>query len=156
VDQQVNEAEHTHRRGPEQQPDSERVTLSNRLLGATRDNRRGSGGSHAAGAGRCRGLELDQQLTRGLPPIGGTLLEAAHQTVLSGADTAARCLVTGSGAWVMWAASRACGVVRRTGSAGEHLVRQAPRVDVRAMIHVGIGRRLLRRHVGRSSQGHAE
>jgi hypothetical protein len=71
VDQTVNEAEaHPPTRPPQQQRDSERVTLFESPP-RCRSTETGvvPGGSHAAGAGRCRGLELDQQLARGLPPI---------------------------------------------------------------------------------------
>ena len=98
------------------------------------------------------------QRRRRLRPIRSALLERAHhERAECGPDSRPAMVerlrrlrdVRGK-----HALRRASGEWRR---AGEQLVRHhAPRIDVRAMIDVGVRCRLLRRHVGRRTQGGAE
>ena len=130
--------DHRHRRG-----------LSLRVVGPER--------AGLAGAGREQ-LEAPQEFIRGLVAIAGILGQAAHDRVdQDGGRVGPQCRER-----LRWRRDvRGEELVRGVGQerepAREHLVaHDAQGVDVGAMIDVRVGRDLLRRHVGRGADRHAE
>jgi hypothetical protein len=127
----------------------------------TAERRRGSGRDgglrrrrRRPGVGSRGGLELRRQLGGTLPAVGRPLLQAAHDRGrergrAGGAQAAERLRLLGD----------LCGQHclrsgrRERRPPGKHLVGEhAHRVDVGPVVNVRIGRRLLRRHVGRGPQ----
>ena len=88
VDQQVNQAQHTQR-GGRRTATPTRAGWLLRIASSVPLETAGvvAGGCHAAVLGVVAASSCDQQLTRALPPIGGPLLEAAHQNAVRGRAT---------------------------------------------------------------------
>ncbi len=111
MDQQVNEAQHSHARRPRT---ATRLAPGDSFESPPRCHSRPPAWSRWESCRRCSGLSA-ARAGPATHPRSATDPRDASRGSASGrcsswADTAGRCLVTGSGAWVMCAASRACGV----------------------------------------------
>ena len=153
--------------GPANQRDEDREQSARRLASRAaahprQRHGRGRGRLGCASASSRRsasasGSSCGDQLVGALGAIGRPLREAAHHHASSAGGMPARCASPASAPAVTCAASICCGVVPVNGGcAGQQLVaHHAEGVDVHPVVHVRIGGRLLRRHVGRRAQRHA-
>ncbi len=105
-------------------------------------------------SGNTHRIERLQQLARRLRPVGGALLETSHhQRGQRGRHGRPRLLKRDRGLRHVRGQHLLRGPTGERRAASQHLVRRrAERVDVGAMVDVGIGARLLGRHVRGRSQ----